>query len=190
MSKIPTGDSTGVARQEIKFEKPKKLDITDPGALHPFLQFLRKGDRATADLYLAPFGLKSEDLKPSIKVKQLRRRVYISEGYESFATITLDRVSYFYFPNPTFVELELELNEIKYSEGTPEERERMEKINAQLKAEILAEFPDLKQDQTPKYNKTHSLIQGNALLMLYDNYVYLIFAALILFAGILYFRYR
>ena len=50
-------------------------------------------------------------------------------------------------------ELELELNEINYTLGDSTIRAKMEAINEAIKGDLLANFPSIKQDQTPKYNK-------------------------------------
>ncbi|MEM9819803.1 MAG: CYTH domain-containing protein [Bacteroidota bacterium] len=184
--KLPLGDSLGVARQEIKFNVYRKIKKKDRQAMHPFWQHVRPKNRDEVDLQLASFNLRGNDLRPQVKVKQIRKRVYVSEQGEALMTMTLDEVSSAYFPYPTFVELELELNEIRYTEGDLLERKRMEAINQELKDQLTQRFPELQQDQTPKYNKMVHLLRGNVWLLLYDNLMYLILALLVAYAAFLF----
>ena len=47
----------------------------------------------------------------------------------------------------------MELNEIGYTEADAEGRKFMERMNNEMKRDLLAAFPRIVQDQTPKYNK-------------------------------------
>jgi hypothetical protein len=88
-------------------------------------------------------------------VEQLRKRIYITKREQTFLTITLDYVSSKYKDKSfNFVELELELNEICYTESDSLTRVAMEKITSDIKSDLMAKFPSIKQDQTPKYNKS------------------------------------
>ena len=101
-------------------------------------------------------------LKAVITLEQKRRRVYISKDGTSFATITLDEVSAKrFFKKVNLTEIELELNEIAYTDSDINQRNRMEHINKILKTDILDAFPEIKVDQTPKYNKVMALFEDS-----------------------------
>ncbi len=185
--KLPSIDQTGVARQEIKFDRytnPKKKDRL---AEHSFWQYIKPKNRDKLKRHLAQVNADDNSLQANVKVKQVRNRVYIKEDQEALMTFTLDQVNSFYFPYPTFVELELELNEVRYTQAAADERQRMEAINDQVKAKILQAFPNLKQDQTPKYNKMKQLIDGNWLAQIYNHLMYWILAAFVGFTTYLFF---
>lgn len=187
--KLSGVDSSGVARMEVKFnhyEKVKKRDRQ--AAMHPFWKHIRPKDRAEVNLELAIFNIKGDDLYPALKLKQERRRVYIFEKGEPLMTMTLDRVESFYFPYPAFTEVELELNEIRYTEGTMEERAWMEDFNKNMKRQILENFPDLKQDQTPKYNKMYKVINKNMTAKVVNNLTYILLGGIAVFAGFLFWK--
>ncbi len=186
--KLPTNDESGVARKEIKFNLYKKNNREGRMAMHPFWKLIRPKDRDKMKLQLNQLEVKGDELNPEVKVEQLRKRIYVSEDDWPYLTMTLDRVRSFYFPYPEFYELELELNEIRYTEGDEEEREEMEAFNAELKSKIMNRFPSLRQDQTPKYNKMKNLISGNVLALFYDNYLYVILLGLVTFAGTLWWK--
>lgn len=184
--KLPLGDSLGIARNEIKFNVNNKIKNTDRQAMHPFWRYIRPKDRDEVNLQLASYNIRGDHLKPKIKVKQIRKRVYVSERGESLMTMTFDDVSSFYFPYASFIELELELNEIRYTDGDLVERQRMERINQNLKDQLTKRFPALQQDQTPKYNKMANLLRHNIWQKLYDNLMYFILAGIVLYATFLY----
>jgi hypothetical protein len=193
--KLPSSDSTGVARTEQKFDYYKEKKKSDRKAMHAFWQFVRPKDRADVNLHLAPFriqglpgGTTGDDLKPSIKMEQLRQRIYFQQDGEALMTITLDKAVYYYFPYPTFTEMEMELNEIRYTASDAAERQRMETLNAKLKAELMQTFPQLVQDQTPKYNKMHTLVSDSWLAQIYAHLQYVILGLLVLMALVLFFR--
>ena len=184
--KLPGEDSTGVARQEVKFSIYKKTKRGDRLAMHPFWRHIKPKDRDDVRRFLSPLGIRADELRPALKLEQLRRRVYISEEGQAMVTITLDRVSSAYFPYPSFTEMEIELNEVRYTGAGPAERERLEKFNAEVKQKIMAAFPGLKQDQSPKYNKMYDLVGGNWLAKIAANLSFIVlggivFGALFLF---------
>jgi hypothetical protein len=187
--KLPSGDSSGVARIEQKYDfyKTKKKD--DRKAMHPFWKYVRPKDRAAVDEQLAPYRLQGNDMKASIKVQQDRKRIYFQEDGEALLTITLDKVDYFYFPYPTYTEMELELNEVRYTNSDTAERERLEALNTNIKKGLLEAFPMLVQDQTPKYNKMHALVEKSMAAQIYQRLQYIIFGIIVLWAlGLFVFR--
>jgi hypothetical protein len=185
--KLPSSDSTGVARTEQKFEYYKEKKKSDRKAMHAFWQFVRPKDRADVNLHLAPFRVQGDDLKPSIKMQQLRQRIYFQQDGEALMTITLDKAVYYYFPYPTFTEMEMELNEIRYTESDATERLRMETLNKKLKEELMQTFPRLVQDQTPKYNKMYALVRDSWLAQIYSRLQYVILGLLVTVALVLFF---
>ena len=177
--KLPLNDTTGVARQEIKFNVYKKIKKNDRLYMHPFWKYVRPKNRDEVNLQLASLGITGDDLSPSVKVRQDRRRIYVSEKGESLLTMTFDEVCSFYFPYPCYTELELELNEVRFTNGDQAERERMENINKKVKEKIMTQFAALQQDQTPKYNKMYLLLKDNMLEKIYSNLMYIIFGIIV-----------
>lgn len=180
--KLPSDDTTGVARIEIKFNPNTKIKHSDRLAIHPFWKHVKPKNRDDVNLHLAEFGLRGKDLHKAIKVKQDRQRIYVSKKGAPFLTMTFDEVCSFYFPYPCFTELELELNEIMYTQADAQTREQMEKINEDIKDKIMTAFPSLAQNQTPKYNKMEALLKNNLLYNIYDKLIYIIFILIICIA--------
>jgi hypothetical protein len=126
---------------------------------HPFLGNVDRKYRTDLVNRLQSYGVNALTLHPTILCKAFRQRVYLYRGLDPFATITLDHVTAHYQGDSAhFTEIEMELNEINYTESDTAERAKMEKINDDIKVDLLNEFPSIVQDQTPKYNKSANLL--------------------------------
>lgn len=188
--KLASDDTTGVAREEIKFDVNDKLDPNDRRAMHPFWRYVKPADRGEVNRLLATLRLHGDELQPTVSLKQIRRRLYVQENGEALMTITLDEVSATDSPRLRFTELEMELNEVRYTLADDAERARMEAMNLEIKAEILSQFPSLKQDQTPKYNKMLLMEEIKPWKRVLDNLAYGILASLMFAAVVVFFRYE
>lgn len=134
----------------IKYYGTPKAEID----AHPLFRKIQKDQRKALADRLNELGIDGFSLFPTILIKQLRQRVYVSLNGQPFATMTLDGVTAsFGGKSAHYTELELELNEINYTLGDSTARAKMEEINESIKGDLLATFPSIKQDQTPKYNK-------------------------------------
>ena len=164
----------GVARNEIKFDVKKSMESDDLQARHPFLRYIKKKNREELDYYLRKFGTTALEMDHSLSLTQTRKRLYIADSISALATITLDYVRNNSFPFQRFTELELELNEIRYTNASAEEKMKMEAFNEALKKSLFANFPQLTQDQTPKYSKLKSVIDESWLSFLYINWMWIV----------------
>ncbi len=172
--KVPTLDELGIARTEHKFTPKDNFDINDRTGLHPFLKHLKRKDINDVDLVLGQFGTTARKMQESLKLKQVRRRIYVSDPQGSLMTFTLDEVSAFHFPYSQFVELELELNEVRYTDADFSQQAKLEEMNAKAKEAIFAKFDHIEQDQTPKYNKMHTAISSKPSAWVYNNLMYIL----------------
>jgi len=176
----------GVARVETKYEIKKSQDKNDIYARHDLLKYIKKKDRNNLNYHLAKFGSESLKMDPNVELRQTRSRIYISDSLASLATITLDVVSNLSFPFQKYTEMELELNEVRYTASDEKEKQKMERFNKKLRNGLLETFPSLYQDQTPKYNKMKNLIDASLLSKAYTNRMWIILGMLVLFAGYLF----
>ena len=97
-----------------------------------------------------------DDLKPILVINQKRSRVYLKTEGSPFLTVTFDETySDVLFWKAELTEVEIELNEVAFTSANEEERKAMLRISSQIKEDLLKTFPDLKQNQTPKYNKIY-----------------------------------
>ncbi len=173
--KIPYSEDK-ITRTEIKFPVSHKRKHNDIATRHVFLKHLGKSDRKKLTALLAQYRIKPEELVESLKLYQTRQRVYISDSnQESIATITLDKVKNSAFPFQKFIELELELNEIRYTDASVSEKQMMDRLNADIKQKILREFHNLSMNQKSKYNKMRELIDTSILTLIYKKLTWILF---------------
>ena len=151
-------------RTEIKFPVRRDTTIRKLQEAHPVVGLIREPYREEFRQVTRQLGIDAGQLAPSLKLDQRRRRVYITRDGESAATITLDVVrTGVWYRTARFTELEIELNEIAYTEAGHSEREAMQFINDAIKQDILRVFPEIAQDQTPKYNKAFNAMSDHYL---------------------------
>ena len=178
-----------VVRNEIKFDVKKKKNLNDLSNRHPFLKLLSGEDRDRMSFHLAEFKVRPEQIQESLKLKQTRKRIYIKDVRgESIATITLDEVSNFSFPFQEYAELELELNEIRYTEADEKERARMNALNENIKTSLSDKFPNLKVDQRSKYRKMKLLIDESQVSFVYKNGIWLFFGLIVSLSSFLFIK--
>lgn len=157
--KLNRHDGTGLERAEIKFKVVPRQGI-DPADEPAVLDLVGKarGDLATRLLELR---LDPSRLRNLVTIEQVRRRVYLADQHGAFATITLDDVRCDgWWQQVRFTEIELELNEIRFTEADATLRATMNAINAAIQADLQQVFPSIVQDQTPKYTKVFSVLEA------------------------------
>lgn len=151
--KLNSIDDNALNRGEIKFEV-----LPSANKRYLLLHLVSASERELFKNAMNGIGVNPEKLRPMLLLTQERKRVYISIADTPFATITLDHVSsQKWWSKVDFFEIEMELNEIAYTDSDRETRQQMEAINDELMNDLLKNFPAIKQDQTPKYNKTFSV---------------------------------
>lgn len=154
--KINHIDGNDLNRGEFKYPirhyKPGGKEAEDD--YHPFLGVVKRKSRPAIIERLKTYGIDALTLEPTILITQYRKRLYVYHDTSAFATITLDIDTAFYMGDTTlFTELEMELNEIAYTNNDSTQRGKMEGINSLFQKDLLDHFPAIHQDQTPKYNK-------------------------------------
>ncbi len=160
--KINDIDGNELNRGELKFKIDPSDNPNTRDELHPVIGLIDKPLRGDFNQRMTEIGVDPYSLKEILKLKQLRHSLYITLNGKAFMSIRLDEVSSkkFWFIKWEHVELEPELNEVPYTEAAPEERERMEEISKKIVADILKEFPEIKRDLTPKYNKAFEYFES------------------------------
>jgi hypothetical protein len=157
--KLSRHDGVGLERSEIKYtvDTPAGVDSANETSV---LSLLDRSDRAAMSRRLADIGVDPTQLRPMVTLDQNRRRVYVADQNGPFATVTLDMVSTSgWWQSVAFTEIELELNEIRYTEADEKTRLWMHALNEVIQADLVARFPGIAQDQTPKYNKAFARLE-------------------------------
>ncbi len=148
-----TNDTAGMLRQELKF----KL-AGGAAAATPLADLLQSGERSRLDVALAGLGVVVPDLTQEMDLGQRRRRLYLRLNGDDFATLTLDSSYHIGLPTATFTEVEVELNEKRFTAAAPAERVQMQALLTGIRADLLRQFPEIIQDQRPKYTKLAALL--------------------------------
>lgn len=181
--KTPYSDDK-VIRNEIKFEVTDNKNIKDATQRHDLLKYLKSADADRLAYHLVPLKARLEALECSLKLKQTRKRIYIADQTgASIATITLDEVNLARFPFNHYAEMELELNEVRYTEADAAERKKMTALNEAIKMQLSNNFPRLKVDQRSKYRKMKLLVDNSLAASAYDNLAWLFFGLITLLAA-------
>jgi hypothetical protein len=152
---LNTGDST--SRGEIKFQIRYYEPSRRHDDSHPVLGIIKRDERPLFAARMAELGVNPLDLRPILTIEQRRRRVYVYDDNGIFLSLTLDNTSTRkWWMREAFTEIELELNEIAYTSAGPQTRKFLEGLNERIREDLVAHFPTLVQNQTPKYNKMYA----------------------------------
>lgn len=121
---------------------------------HPLLGAVLESQRLGFIKLVKQLGLDPEALENVVTIHQKRRRVYFKKNGNAAMTITLDQTSASQlWKRVGFTEVEIELNELAFTEASEGERERLMAFSDTIQHELNQNFPRLQKDQTPKYNK-------------------------------------
>lgn len=163
--KLNREDPTGVARSEIKFDVLPRSRIRTNDDVHPMIGLIDRSRREELRALFRSWDIDPDAMRPVLILEQNRRRVYISDQSGAFATLTLDLASTSSWGTDLhWAEMELELNEIRYTEADLATRQWMEQIMATIQRDVQQTFPEIVQDQTPKYNTTFGAIEAETWL--------------------------
>jgi hypothetical protein len=158
--KLTTAGDT-VKRGEYKFPVKRTVnpEVRDGG---PILNLIRKQKHRDAFVALMQeLGVKPDSLRQVVRLSQNRRRVYFSDAKGPLATVTLDEVkTRRWWARAGWTELELELGEVRYTKASAEERRQMEALRAGIRADLFRQFPDLVEDNMPKYTEAFALLEA------------------------------
>ncbi len=154
--KLSGVDSVTRHRVELKFE-PRPLADGRAEAPAAVLERIDRDDRARFTAACRELGVRAQELGAALGNAQTRRRVYLSIDGADVATISLDRVCADQgWWSAVFHEVEIEIDEATYTQGTPEQRARLDTMIGVIADDLRARFPRITQDQTPKYNKSQA----------------------------------
>jgi hypothetical protein len=152
-----------LTRSEVKFPIKYYADAETEEDRHPVLGIIDRDHRADFSSRVRAAGIDPWKLRHSLTLEQRRRRTYMSDSIGAYATITVDDTkSDRFWLHSEFTEVELELNEIRYSLADEAGRAQMQHVTDKIKADIFAQFPDITQNQTPKYNKSYERLAASS----------------------------
>ena len=161
--KINRGDNTGLDRGEIKYSV--NPGGRTPDAQHQVLGLVDQDEREDCIRRITESGVDPYALRPVLRVDQVRRRVYLNDQQGAMATLTLDECSLREWGvRRNWTEIEIELNEIRYTEADEARRAWMKQLVTDVQADLQRQFPAILQDQTPKYTKAFRMMEQGAMV--------------------------
>ena len=99
------------------------------------------------------------DTRPILTIEQRRRRVYIERDGETFVSFSVDDVATKrWWARVNFSQMEIELNELAFTNAGEPEREQMRKLRESLITDLTARFSYLEVDSDTKYEKAYNLL--------------------------------
>lgn len=158
--KLNNIDDNVMNRGEIKFAIEPSVKIQSNDDYHPVISLIKDTDRYKFKELMAYIKVNPYLLREILTNTQRRRSLYIPRNNQQFISIRLDECSSdMLFFKWKHIELEPELNEIPYTEADSAGKAFMESINQAIINDILNEFPEIKSDLTPKYNKAFNYFE-------------------------------
>lgn len=146
------------SRNEIKFDIRHYSRATQPDDLRPALGIVQRSDRPAFLARLQEVGVDGRNVREAMTIHQRRRRVYLFDNGGVFFSLTLDSTTARkWWMRQSFTEIELEINEIAYTGASSQRRRYLETVQDSVVGDLKRAFPQLRQDQTPKYTK---MVQG------------------------------
>ena len=115
---------------------------------------VKRSERLELLAQLREVSIEPEESREVAVLLQTRRRCYISRLGHPFATITLDHVagrSWLY--TASFDEMELEPNEIAYTDADESARSKMTTLNKKMKEDLFSRFPNSSRTRLPNTTK-------------------------------------
>ncbi|WP_282778704.1 hypothetical protein [Phaeodactylibacter xiamenensis] len=91
--KMDSEGSNALSRGEYKYDVEHYQKAEEPLDYHPFMGRVKRGQRDELISRLKEYGINPESLSPTIRITQIRRRLYFFTGDRPFSTLTLDAVT-------------------------------------------------------------------------------------------------
>jgi hypothetical protein len=111
---------------------------------------------------IASNGLDPEAMRPILTVRDVRRRIYLLKNGKPFMSVSHDQATAgLWWGWARFCEIEPELNEIGFTEADPQTRAYMETVLHRVVSDLLAAFPEIERNLTPKYNKAFDQLEAD-----------------------------
>lgn len=146
-------------RQEVKYdiENNKKNKTVDDR--HKIIGLIENDQREEFKKKISDNGVDPYKLRYMFTINQRRRRIYLTKDEKPLITISVDEYrTKKLWKKVEFFEVEMELNEITYTEGDETIRQEMEDMRKKIKENITENFTDATLDFTPKYVKTFNAL--------------------------------
>lgn len=157
-SKFEDKDNSG-SRNEIKFDVVSERLSATSDDRHPIIGLIEPSERDDFKARMAELNIDPYKLRPILTLNQRRRRVYLNRNGATFISFSMDDVkSSLLWSRMEFSQMEIELNELAYTEADKKTKEKMQEIRTGMSKDLRKKFSYLSHDQSAKYNKAFDLL--------------------------------
>ncbi len=147
----------GMSRGELKFDIEHLENMVSVDDKHPMIGLVKASQRKEFKEALSDLGFNPYIMEQVLVINDHRQRIYLLYNGGTFISISLDSATAERNGQTAqFIEIEPELNEVVFTEGDDAKREMMKGINKKIIDDLMAKFPYLYRDLTPKYEKGYN----------------------------------
>lgn len=147
------------SRNEIKFEVERTKVRQSADDRNPILGLIAARERDEFKSRMRELEIAVDKLRPILTIQQRRRRVYLNRDGATFISFSMDDAkSSLWWAHVEFSQMELELNELVYTEADKTAKESMQEIRSGMIDDLRGKFSYLEHDKNSKYNKTFDLL--------------------------------
>lgn len=156
--KLKDEDNSG-SRNEIKFEVERTKVRQSADDRNPILGLIVASERDEFKSRMRELEIVADKLRLILTIEQRRRRVYLNRDGATFISFSMDDAkSSLWWARVEFSQMELELNELAYTEADKAAKESMQEIRSGMIDDLRGKFSYLEHDKSSKYNKTFDLL--------------------------------
>jgi hypothetical protein len=139
-------------RNELKYEVKRSTRSKTIDDVHPVLQLIDKDLRADFRQVYAAAGIDAYALRHIFTIEQTRSRGYLDLNGKNFMSFSVDEgAAWSLGSRGVFASVDLGLVEVAYTEADAATRKQMWEIRDAIVADLLRQFPDLRQNSDSKY---------------------------------------
>ncbi len=139
-------------RNELKYEVKPTTKIKTIDDVHPILRLVDKDLRADFKQVYAAAGIDAYALRHVFTIEQTRSRGYLDLDGKNFMSFSVDEgEAHLLGSRGVFASVDLGLVEVAYTEADAATRKQMWDIRDAIVADLLQQFPDLRQNSDSKY---------------------------------------
>lgn len=147
------------SRNEIKFEVARAKSKQSADDRHPILGLIASSERDEFKFRMSELGINPYKLRPVLTIEQRRRRIYLNRDGATFISFSMDDAkSHLWWADVEFSQMELELNELVYTEADTKLKEQMQEIRKGMIKDLQEKFSYLNHDKSVKYNRAFDLL--------------------------------
>lgn len=148
------------SRTELKFPVRLPGKTATPDDMQPLIGLVKKNEQENLKKRLTELHLDPYAFRPILTLTQRRQRITTMINGKPFVDFSVDTVhSKRLWFDVTYEQMELELNEITYTEADAATKAHLKDVRDRMVTEIADHFPQIVLDPQTKYKKAFDLLE-------------------------------